>query len=221
MSEKKVDNKINVEELTGIYNKIKGVLNTELTEEMLKNNVIEFEFNTVEYRISQPTFKQKQEAYKYQVEKHLELLQDSKYMLEDDLKKLYLEKKGVDIDKIISKINILEKERNNLQFKLGEALKDKASKVDMDSYKKEILNIEKEQEMLSIKKTKLLEFSIENQTLVFGYSYLTYLITQKKSEDKWIKAWDNYDDFLNTDDSVINYVSWYTGIILRNQILNI
>lgn len=214
-------NNLTIKELNNVYNKLKNVLNTEITENMLKNNIIEFEYNKVNYRIKRPTFKQRQEAYEKQVEKRLELLQNSKYMLEDDLKKLYKEKRNIDIDDIIKQINILENQKNNYQLKLGEALKNKVPENEKKVYKEEIKKIEDKQNLLSIKKTNLLEFSIENQTLIFVYSYLTYLITEKKDGNKWIKAWKTYDNFLNTDDNIINTISWYSGIILRNELVQI
>jgi len=222
MEKKKENNKIlNVKELTDVYSKLKEVLDTQLTEDMLKNNVIEFEYEKVKYRIKKPNFKQRQEAYQKQVEKRLELLMNPAYMLEDDLKKLYKEKRNIDVDEITKKIQLLEKQKDDYRLKLGKALKDKANKNETELYRKEIEKLDQQQSLHSIKKANLLEISIENQTLIHIYSYLTYLITEKKEKDKWIRAWKTYDEFLNTDDTTINKISWFASIILRNELTQI
>jgi hypothetical protein len=182
-------------------------------EELLKKNEIEFEFLGTKYRVIKATFQQKNEAYKKKLEKFTELLQDSKYMLEEDLKAIY-KKRGIDIDAITQQMTTIETKRTDLLYKLGEALKNKASEDDLKTLKNEIIKLQEDQQMLSIKKTNLLQASIESQSLLYTYQYLTFIVTQKLVNEQWVKAWETFDEFLNSPDTLVNTASFNASIII-------
>jgi len=207
VEEKKIQEKLS---------ELKKNIDQTFVEELLANNEKEFEYKGVAYRIRRPTFKERQEAYQKRNEKFVELLKNDKYLLEEDLKKLY-KQRGVDIDELDKKISLLQKQRNDLNLKLGKALEEKKSEPELKIYRDEIEKINEQIELLSIKKTNLLEYSIERQTFIFLYTYLTYLITEKKENDTWVKAWNSFEEFQNCSEDLVNLVSFYAAAMFQQD----
>jgi hypothetical protein len=213
-----------------IKKQISDIVDLNNVEELIKNNEIEFINNDVRYRVKKPTFQQKKDAYNKKIEKFTKLLDEvdeegkPKYKLEDDLKKSYL-KRNINIDDM-NVVGIgLSRKRDDLLFKLGEALKNKAPDNELSEFKNEIQAINNKINTIVIEKTKLLEFSIENQCLIHLYTYLTYLITEKYIQGKdlgegnkeadigWVKAWNSWEEFQNSDEMLLNQASYYTTLI--------
>ena len=203
-------------EVQEIKDKIDNNIDIDKIDEMIRNNKLEFEYNKIKYRATIPTFKQKSELNEKKREKFLNLLKDEKNMLEEDLKKIY-KKRGIDIDEINQKILALEKQKSDYLLKLGKALKEKSSDNDLEILKNEINKIAGEQTALSIQKMNLLEFSIESQILIYIYSYLAYLIIQKNIDDKWVPAWNTWEEFENSDENLITKASFHAGMVLKND----
>jgi hypothetical protein len=114
------------------------------------------------------------------------------------------------------------KERSQFLLKLGEALKNKASDSELLTLKKQIEEMTVEVNTLSMEKTNLLGPSIENQCLIFFFIYLTYLVTEKKvtikeenKEDKitWIRVWNNFDEYKNSESGLVNQASFYASVL--------
>ena len=206
--------------------KIAEIVDLNKVEELVKNNEVTFEVNNITYKVKRATYKQKADTYSKKIEKFIELLKNDKYMLEDDIKKLYL-KRGTDIDALTQKLNLLFNNRENLMFRLGEAITNKVPENELEPFKKEIDSINKEIQSLTFNKTSLLESSIESQTMVYAYSYLTFLTVEKlvkgkdlgegnKEADSWIRVWNTWEEFENSEDAVINKASYY--VTLMNNI---
>jgi len=197
--------------------KVNDVIDLNNIQDLLKKNEIEFELEGTKYRIKKPDFKQKQEAYQKRIEKFTELLANDKYLLEEGLKKMYL-KRGIDLDGMLRKMVQLQKERDNFSLKLGEVIANKGSQSDMEQYKDEIEKLNATIQELSAKRTGLLEFCIENQVLIYTYSYLTSVITDKlvKDGDKenWVKVWNTLDEFQEDKDRIANKISYYAAFII-------
>lgn len=202
--------------IDAVKEKVAEATNEALVEDAIKNNSASFEFEGVIYRAVKPNYKQKQDVYKERVKKFTELLKDMAYSLERDLKKTYLAR-GIDLDGMITKITALEKEKNNLQYKLGEALKNSASDNDCIIFKKEIERVTAEQQTVAIDRNSYLEFSVENQVLIYMYSYMTYLVSEKKEGDNWVKAFNTFDDFLAGNESLINQLAFLTTALAANE----
>lgn len=203
--------------LEAITDNIEKEIDVVKVEELIKNNIGKFDYEGVEYRTRNATFKEKQEAYKRKVEKYTELLQNPKNLLEEDLRKLYKER-GINIDDLTAQINTLEANKANLQFKLGQSIKENQDDSILETLKEEIDNIDREQMQISMTKTNWLQTSIESQVLIYVYQYLTYAVTEKLvkdgEEERWVKAWDNYEDFLNSDDALVNKASFQASLII-------
>lgn len=205
------------EKIEEVKKQVNDVLDLTKIDELIKKNEIEFELDGQKYRIKKPDFKQKQEAYQKRIEKFTELLGNEKYLLEDALKKMYL-KRGIDIDGMLKKTVQLQKERDGFSIKLGELIANKGSESEMEQYKLEIEKINKEIQEFSMKRTALLEFSIENQVLIYTYSYLTSVITEKLVKDgdveKWVRVWNSLEEFQQDKEKVSNRISYYAAFII-------
>lgn len=205
-----------------------------LMEELLKKNEYEFDYKGIKYKVKKPTFGEKQEAYQKRIEKEISMLQSKdsqgnyQYKSRNDLIKIHKER-GVDVEELTTKFISLEKKKEDLNIKLGKALKEKKPENELQIYHDEIENINRIQQDLTFKKARLLELSIENQLDVFTYSYLTYLITEKeikgkdlgdgnKEANKWVRAWNSYEEFQNSPESVVNQVSYFAVIIVQNEV---
>ncbi len=204
-------------ETTEIAKELTEMFQRETVENAVNNNVGEFEILEVPYRVSKPTYGQKQKTYKKRAEKFTELIQDKTLMLEKDLKKQYKER-GIDIDEMQTKIISLEREKHNIQLKLGEALVKQASDTELKAYKEQIEEIQAKQINISIEKTNLLDFTIEQQLFVFTYTYLTFLIAEKKVDDKWVKVWNTWEDFENSDEDLIKEISYHASLIMKDEL---
>jgi len=193
-------------------------------EELIKNNEIEIEYEGTTYKVIKPTFSQKQDAWKKKIDKYVELLKNENNVLEADLRILY-KKRGIDIDEMDKRMLTLQMKKDDLMLKLGEALKNKAPDNELEIYKKEIEVLLDEIQNISIKKTLLFESTIENQVLMYIYTYLAYLITYKKvigkdlgegnkEADTWIRLWNTWEEYKNASEALINKISYYAAFII-------
>ena len=201
-----------------IKKEMQKALDMDLMEKVLQNNAFEFEHEEIKYRVKKPTFEQKQDTNTRRIKKHMELLKHPDFVLEEELRRIY-KIKGVDINKIDEQMLALEKKKESYYLKLGQAIKEKKAKNEWEIYKKEIQDIQGQQQELSIRKTSYLELSIEHQVTIFVYSYLTYLISEKLDGDKWISVWNSYEDFIREDSNKINKITFYASLII-SEILN-
>ncbi len=188
-------------------------INMNKVEELIKSNITEFEYKGETYKTRLPSFKEKQKAYDMKVIKFTELLADEKYKLEIDLKKMY-KKRGIDIDMMTAEFNTLETKKENLENQLGPLLKEGKSPEDCKELGKAIDEIKGEQYSISIKKTNFLQYSVESQVLIYVYRYLTYVVTEKKVEDKFVPAWSSYKDFENSSEELINKASFNASLLI-------
>lgn len=207
---------VHLEKLKEVMSDIDRVEKQDLIEKILKENKAEFEFEGTTYCVTPPTYDHKAEANKERVKKFNELLKDETFLLEDDLIKLY-QKRGVDIKAIDKDILALDKHRDDLLFKLGEALK-KDETQGIDSYKKEIEALNADVRQLTTKKIMYLESSIESQVMVHLYTYIAYLCTTKKVGDTYVKAFNSFDEFKTIKSDLMNLIVFYTSCISRNEL---
>lgn len=187
-------------------------------EEAVKDNKNEFVYNSINYRVRKPSYKEKQQVYEAQARKFKELVESNAYMFEDNLKSELKKNKNVDLDAFGDKIETLEFEKKKLQLELGELLKNKGSEQDIITIKNRLLDVISEQQITSIRKSRYLEYSIENQLMLFSYDFLTFLVTEKQVEDKWVKAFNNFDEFLNESDGLVSNLTTRTYLLLQNEI---
>ena len=203
--------------LDDVQSKVSQTINKDFIEDITRDNKMEFTHDAIKYRVAKPNYNQKQEIYRERVKKFTELLKDSAYSLEKDLKKHYLTR-DIDIDAMTNRLKGLEEKKTTLQYKLGELLKNDGSEKDGESLKKEIEDIQREQQAIVIEKQTLLEYSIENQVVIYMYNYMTYLITEKQVGEKWVKAFSSFDEFMNTDEILVGKLAFLITMTYQNGI---
>ena len=213
-------------EVKEIQKKISDIMNIDSINEILKSNEAEFVYKDQKYRVKKPNYQQKQETYQKKLEKFSKLLDEvddegkPKYKLEEDLKKAYL-KRGIDIDSLSTKMFNLNIKRDGIMLKLGEALKNNADDLDCKTLKHEIESITNEIQEVSIKKTQYLESSIENQCLIYFYTYLSFLLGEKyvkEPTENWVRVWNTWEEFKQGDEGLLSRVSYYTTLMCNSDI---
>ena len=199
------------EQAQKLKDSVSKIAELEKVTELLSKNEFEFDYKEQKYKVVKANFKDIQEANTKRVEKYTELLKNEKYLLEDDLIALY-KKRGTDVKGLDSQMFSLEKQKEDYWFQLGKAIKDKQPENELEILKKEIEKIQKEIQTLVAKKAVLLESSIETQVNVYVFTYIAYLTMLKKEGDKWVKAWEKYDDYINADEDLVNLSVFYTSL---------
>jgi|WetSurSiteA1Bulk_404760.scaffolds.fasta_scaffold01837_5 hypothetical protein len=184
-------------------------------EELIKDNKIEFTYKDIKYRVKKASFEQKQIVGRERMKKYVSMLKNPDFLLESDLIKLY-EQRGISIKELDNRFAILKKSKDDYSLKLGAALAESKDEKELEVYRKEIETIVAEQNEIVLRKTILLESSIEAQLNVFVYTYLASLITEK-FETGWILSWNSYDDFIKMEDGLVNTVTWYSTLINRDE----
>jgi len=141
------------------------------------------------------------------------------YMSEADLVKLYLDR-GVDIQGLRATAKSLNDKKEAVSDKLGKLLSEDKNDKDQNTLKKEVEDLETKIRDLSISISTYMDISIEQQVLVYLYSYLAYLTTEIKDGDKWKKIWKSFDEFQSSDEGLINHATLYTTLI-TNDVANV
>lgn len=211
------------EKIDKVRKDVKNIQEMDVLSDLIKNNEIEFDNKGIRYRVRKPTFQHKLKANEERGRRYIALLKDKNYCLERDLIEIY-KTRGIDIDEMDRRYQNLEHERKDLLNKLGEALTKSKPKEELDVFRKEIEKINTDQQEIMIRKSVLLDTSIEAQINVFVYTYLSYLITERfypgtePSADKWEKAWNSYEEFLAEDEVLVNLVVWNATLLTRSEI---
>jgi len=200
-----------------VQEQINQSLDEDFIEDVVKNNICEFTYKEIRYRVIKPNYQQKQDIYKERVKKFTSLLKDKDYSLEKDLKQTYLSR-DIDIDSMTKNIKNLENKKIDLQIKLGSLLKKEASDDDCSILKKEIEDIVQEQRAIAYEKQNLLEFSIENQIILHIYNYMTYIVTEKLVGDKWVKAFSSFEEFMSSDEDLVTKLAFLITMTNRDLV---
>lgn len=204
--------------------KIKETINLDELENILMNNEIKFNHKDKEYRVKKPTQKQKSDIYQSRVKKYTELIQDKGYMLEEDLKKQY-KSRGIDVDNIDKQILELERQKKDFKIKLGEALEKKLADKELEHLANKIEELKNSQHKLSMRRTTLLETSIEQQSILHGYSFLAYLLAEvnvaKNNEpEKWERVWESWKEYEEEKDEQLLYLITFNSTLISRGELN-
>lgn len=196
-----------------IVKEMNEMLNLTEIAELIQNNEKIFEVDNITYRIKKPSYKQRQEVYKKKIEKYTELLKDERYLLEKDLREIY-KKRGVDIDKLDMELKNKMKKRDDLMIRLGGALKLGQPENELKILENEIKELNLEIQEKSIEKSGLLEISLEQQLAIFVYTYFVFVLAEKKEGDNFIKLWNNYNEYEEGNQELINRFSYYSTMML-------
>jgi len=182
-------------------------------ENIIKDNKIEFVIKDVQYRVRKPNLCEQEIADKEKNRKYVELINDDNCLFREQWIEKY-KSKGIDIEKMESKIRQLETEIEKILLKLATV----SNEADVDLLKSEIEILRNEQIDLTIKKTDLLSYSIEDKLLYHVNTYVTYLVLEKKENDKYTKVFDSFEEFSSSKNSALINKSFYCiNLIVYNQ----
>ena len=166
----------------------------------IKNNKKEFEVKGIKYRVHKPTNAEGLQVRKARTKKYIELLKDDTYMLREQLIDLY-KGKGVDIEQLEADIKEISLQIEDIQEKVAPIPTE--SKEIISNYEQQVKDLIQKQSEISIRLSELLEYSVENEILEFSNLFLIYSVLEKSKDDKWVKCFDNYDAFLNSDNEAL------------------
>lgn len=179
-------------------------------ERMVKNNTLAFKVKGKEYRVRKPTYAEQEEVEAYRKKKYLEFVNDENTLFRAQWIEKY-KKKGIDIEKMEAELVTLQGEIDNLMIRLAKV----TSKPDVEKLKVEIMKLKQKQAVLTIRKTDLLSYSIEDQLLVAVNSYVTYIVLEHKVDKNWVRVFKAYKEFLESHNSeVINLAFYYINYII-------
>lgn len=181
--------------------------------DVIKDNKIKFQSGGKTFRMRRLTLREQEEVDNVRRKKHFELINDDSYLF----RKQWIEKykqKGIDIEKIETNIRTKEDEIKKLLLRLAKM----SEKKEIDKIKEDILALRDEQDVLTIQKTDLLSYSIEDQLTITVNSYTCYLILEKKDGNKWIRHFESYKDFLDSNDAdLIGKSFYYLSLLMYGE----
>ncbi len=175
-------------------------------ERKIKDNKIIFKVAGKIYRVRRPTYQEQMDSEKFRRTKYVELVNDKSMLFKKQWAKKYKEK-GIDLDKMDIDVIALQNKVESIMLRLAKSQNDK----DVKKLRDEIVELRTKQAMLSVEKTDLLSYSIEDQLMIAVNSYYAYLLLEKPAEineddkevedGKWIRVFDKYEDFTISQDS--------------------
>ncbi len=171
-------------------------------ERKIKDNKIIFKVAGKIYRVRRPTYQEQMDSEKFRRTKYVELVNDKSMLFKKQWVKKYKEK-GIDLDKMDIDVIALQNKVEGIMLRLAKSQNDK----DVKKLRDEIVELRTKQAMISVEKTDLLSYSIEDQLMIAVTSYYAYLLLEKPEEaendeeGKWIRVFDKYEDFTVSQDS--------------------
>jgi len=199
-----------------VKEKISQLDAVEIMKDFINDNKQEFVIKDITYRIRPLNAQEKAMARKERSRKLKELLDDSTWLLQKQLIQKYKDR-GVDIENMKVIIRKLESEKESVELRLLEVKDTK----DKDDFEKKIIDIKTKQMELAREISDLLSDSLEEELLLHDNSYVLWLSLEKKVEDKYIRAFDNFDDFINIDDNDLMITAGYYYTVMgmkKNEI---
>lgn len=217
------EKKANKEELKKEFLKtLKELEKDKDVEKMIKDNRIHFRVGEVDYKVRKPNYAEQMRIEDFRRKKYSELIDDDSMMFRKQWVEKYL-KKGIDIDKMEKDVVRIQSEIDNMLLRLAET----ENKNDVEKLVAEIVKLKDEQAGINIDRTDFLSYSIEDQLQLVVTSYYAYSVLEKLdkkevkednvviNENKWVKAFKSYDEFVNCKDSkLINKTFYYVQYIV-------
>ena len=173
-------------------------------ENIIKDNKIVFESGGKSFRVRKPTLSEQQEIDSIRRKKYMELVRDNSFMFRKQWIEIY-KKKGIDINKMDDDIKRIQDDLRALLLRLAKTAEPKAVKL----LKDEVNKSKDKAYGLSIEKTDLLVYSIEDQLTIHVNSYTTYIVLERNEGGKWDKAFKSYEDFEKSENDDLVGKSFY------------
>jgi len=173
-------------------------------ENVIKDNKIVFDVGGKSFRVRKPTLSEQQEIDTIRRKKYMELVRDNSFMFRKQWIEIY-KKKGIDINKMDDDIKRIQDDLRALLLRLAKTAEPKAVKL----LKDEVNKSKDKAYGLSIEKTDLLVYSIEDQLTIHVNSYTTYIVLERNEGGKWDKAFKSYEDFEKSENDDLVGKSFY------------
>jgi len=179
-------------------------------ENIIKDSKIVFESGGKSLRVRKPTLSEQQEIDSIRRKKYMELVRDDSFMFRKQWIEIY-KKKGIDINKMDDDIKRIQDDLRALLLRLAKTAEPKAVKL----LKGEINKLKDKAYGLSIEKTDLLVYSIEDQLTIHVNSYTTYVVLERNEGGKWIKRFKSYEDFEKSEnDDLIGKAFYFINALM-------
>jgi hypothetical protein len=197
-----------------ILDDIKEKVDLSQVEDMIKNNYFSWKDGEIEYRVRLLNREDRDALYLMMVKKLNCLLEDIEIKKESELKEIYKEKRGIDIDDIDKQIKKLEDDRFVLKLKIGQAISENVGESVLVEYKNQVEEITESIQKIGIQRDNLLAHSMEKLLEAYDLEVKTWLTLEKKVEDNWIRLFSTFDEFRKCeDDNLITKAAHYNMLI--------
>jgi hypothetical protein len=179
-----------------------------LTETLIVDNKIEFDYNNAKYRVRMPTALERNKAFKNKEIKYLELLQTKGYLLKKKLIEVYKEK-GTNIEEYDIKFFDLQKQINENRLVL--ANKKDENKEEIEDLISRIKTLKLEQQQTLIEKNKLLAYSIEDISEQYYIQCLLVFCTEIYGGESqiWEPIYKNIEDLESGDERLAKRIFYF------------
>jgi len=178
-----------------------------LHPEIIQDNKIHFHCNDLIYRVRMPVQKELMEADSLKNQHQVKLLQLDDTLSLKQLKKILVEKKGIDIDALEQELKDSEEDMVNVYKKLVKRSDEDKDGIEKD--KEALGKIKKMREDISLEIAEHTAISIESQSESYYMSFLSSVCTEQmvfESEPaEWNPVWKSFDDFLNTENTNVKH----------------
>ena len=168
---------------------------------MIQDNKIIYFYDGKMYRSHMPPQNNRAMAEQKKNEFYVELLQSGKYLTKNQLKKVLIEKQGIDLEGMEKQQNKLIDKRKEAHLKLAVKLSEETEEI--NELKQIIEDLKREHFLISLEVYNLLSPCIEDQVETKYVEYLTYICTevsevdklQPDNNDNWKRVWNTFEDF--------------------------
>jgi len=189
---------------------IQEIEETTKMENVVKDNKIVFESGGKSFRVRKPTLGEEHEIDHIRRKKYMELVADDSFLFRKQWIQNY-KKKGIDINKMDDDIKRAQGDYESLLLRLAKTTDSKSIQLlknEIDKTKEKMYN-------LSLEKTDLLVYSIEDQLLIHVNSYTAYRVLERQEKDKWTKHFNSYEDFEKSEnDDLINKTFYFINHLM-------
>lgn len=178
--------------------------------DLIKDNQIVFSelIDEKQYRVRLLNPREKDELDTLRRKKFSQLLQDKDILLEKELIRLYKER-DISIEEIDNKLNLCKQQIDALNIKLAEALINKENVESFKIYRKEIEELIEKSSELEVQRNNFTMFSLENQLGDYVIKVAGYLSLDKLEGELWSRAFNNFEDFLGSNEKLVNLAIIY------------
>jgi len=204
--------------LAQVTQELKNLDELEEMESLIQNNSIEFSYQGQAFRVRKPTRLEKLEVRSAKNKKQNELLRDSSNVTEVELIDTLLKRQiPVNIPQMRHEVHTLQQKIEEMAVRLTECQLPNDRKKIIE----QIQGLRYEQLTLQLRISDLLSCCVEKQLRDFLREFLVYVVLETKSEDKWVKYFKSYDQFMASnsdfDDKLIYRAAHYLAILLKDE----